>query len=66
MYQVSVGEHNRVMMSLFNNYPRHDPLYAAFLLVGILGIFKAYPTLADPGLFLSMITLFPEIYPCQY
>lgn len=44
---------------------RYDPLYAAFLLIGVLGIFKAYPTLSDPGLFLSMIVLFPEIYPCN-
>jgi phosphatidylinositol glycan class U len=45
---------------------RYDPLYAAFLLIGVLGIFKAYPTLSDPGLFLSMIALFPETYPCTY
>ncbi|KAF8070785.1 GPI transamidase subunit PIG-U [Lyophyllum atratum] len=42
---------------------QYDPLYAAFLLIGILGTFKAYPTLSDPGLFLSMIAVFPEIYP---
>lgn len=45
---------------------RHDPLYAAFLLVGVLGTFKAYPTLSDPGLFVSMIALFPETYPCKF
>jgi phosphatidylinositol glycan class U len=42
---------------------QYDPLYAIFLLYGILGTFKAYPTLSDPGLFLSMISIFPEIYP---
>ncbi|KIJ57936.1 hypothetical protein HYDPIDRAFT_120161 [Hydnomerulius pinastri MD-312] len=42
---------------------QHDALDASFLLVGILGIFKAYLTLADPGLFLSMFVLFPELYP---
>ena len=42
---------------------RHDLLYASFLLLGILGTFKSYPTLSDPGLFLSFISLFPEIYP---
>ncbi|KAG2038899.1 GPI transamidase subunit PIG-U [Suillus americanus] len=41
---------------------QHDPLYAAFLLVGVLGTFKAYLTLADPGLFLSMISIFPEVH----
>ncbi|KAH8119057.1 PIG-U-domain-containing protein [Phellopilus nigrolimitatus] len=41
---------------------QHDPLYATFLLQGILGIFKPYPTMADPGLFLSSISLFPEVY----
>ena len=43
---------------------RHDPLYATFLLLGVIGTFKPYPTLSDPGLFLSLISLFPEIYPC--
>ncbi|KAJ7625394.1 GPI transamidase subunit PIG-U [Mycena polygramma] len=42
---------------------QYDPLYAAFILLGILGTFKSYPTLADPGLFLSTIAVFPEIYP---
>ncbi|KAG8932493.1 hypothetical protein FRC02_001016 [Tulasnella sp. 418] len=42
---------------------RHDPLYATFLLCGILATFKAYPTLADPGLFISMFAIFPEIFP---
>lgn len=42
---------------------QYDTLYSTFLLVGVLGIFKAYPTLSDPGLFLSMISIFPEIYP---
>jgi phosphatidylinositol glycan class U len=45
---------------------RHDAMYASFLLVGILGIFKAYLTLADPGLFPSMFVLFPEVYPCTF
>lgn len=42
---------------------RHDPLFAVFVLLGILGIFKPYPTLADPGLVISLLSLFPEIYP---
>ncbi|KAF8348259.1 GPI transamidase subunit PIG-U [Amanita rubescens] len=42
---------------------QYDPLYATFCLVGILGLFKPYPTLADFGLFISMITIFPEVYP---
>ncbi|KAG6891492.1 hypothetical protein C0992_005630 [Termitomyces sp. T32_za158] len=29
---------------------QYDPLYAAFLLIGIVGTFKAYPTLSDPDL----------------
>jgi phosphatidylinositol glycan class U len=41
---------------------QHDPLYAAFLLIGVLGTFKAYLTLADPGLFVSMISIFPEVH----
>ncbi|KAL5485337.1 hypothetical protein ACEPAI_7979 [Sanghuangporus weigelae] len=42
---------------------QHDPLYAIFILQGILAIFKPYPTMADIGLFLSCIALFPELYP---
>ncbi|TEB38511.1 cell division cycle protein 91 [Coprinellus micaceus] len=42
---------------------QHDPLYALFLLTGIIGAFKSYPTLADPGLFLSMTSIFPETFP---
>ncbi|KAI0927260.1 hypothetical protein AcV5_007840 [Taiwanofungus camphoratus] len=42
---------------------QHDILYASFLLLGILATFKAYPTLSDPGLFLSMMSLFPETFP---
>lgn len=45
---------------------RHDPLFATFLLQGIFAIFKSYPTLSDPGLFLSMLSIFPEIYPCEH
>ncbi|KAG7098359.1 hypothetical protein E1B28_000317 [Marasmius oreades] len=42
---------------------QYDLLYASFVLFGILGIFKAYPTLSDPGLFITMHVLFPEVYP---
>ncbi|KAF8530385.1 PIG-U-domain-containing protein [Hysterangium stoloniferum] len=42
---------------------QHDPLYATFLLQGVFATFKAYPTLSDPGLFLSMFSIFPEVYP---
>ncbi|PPQ87478.1 hypothetical protein CVT25_008214 [Psilocybe cyanescens] len=42
---------------------QHDPLYAVFILLGILGTFKPYTTLSDPGLFLTMFAIFPEIYP---
>ncbi|KAF5322732.1 hypothetical protein D9619_001478 [Psilocybe cf. subviscida] len=41
---------------------QHDPLYATFILLGILATFKGYTTLSDPGLFLSMISIFPEVY----
>lgn len=33
--------------------------------MGVLAVFKPYPTLSDPGLFLSLFSIFPEIYPCQ-
>ncbi|KAH6914415.1 cell division cycle protein 91 [Coprinopsis sp. MPI-PUGE-AT-0042] len=42
---------------------QYDPLFAFFVLSGVLGTFKAYPTLADPGLFLSMTAIFPELFP---
>lgn len=34
-----------------------------YLLLGVLGTFKAYPSLSDPGLFLTMTALFPETFP---
>ncbi|KAJ3553452.1 hypothetical protein NP233_g12640 [Leucocoprinus birnbaumii] len=42
---------------------QYDPLYATFLLLGVLGTFKAYPTLSDPGLFFSALSIFPEVHP---
>ncbi|KIJ49409.1 hypothetical protein M422DRAFT_225095 [Sphaerobolus stellatus SS14] len=42
---------------------QHDPLYATFLLQGIFAALKAYPTLADSGLFITMLSIFPEVYP---
>jgi phosphatidylinositol glycan class U len=41
---------------------QYDPLYASFIILGILGTFKSYATLSDPGLFLSMIVIYPETY----
>ncbi|KAF8342333.1 GPI transamidase subunit PIG-U [Cantharellus anzutake] len=41
----------------------HDPLFATFILEGIIATFKSYPTLSDPGLFTAMYTLFPELLP---
>ncbi|TFY57282.1 hypothetical protein EVG20_g8607 [Dentipellis fragilis] len=42
---------------------QHDPLYAAFLLFGVFAVFKPYATLPDSGIFISMLSLFPEVYP---
>ncbi|CAE6430090.1 unnamed protein product [Rhizoctonia solani] len=42
---------------------RHDPFYAAYLLLGINAMLKSYPTLADAGLFISLMSLFPETFP---
>ncbi|KAE9403676.1 PIG-U-domain-containing protein [Gymnopus androsaceus JB14] len=41
---------------------QHDPLYAFFILTGILSTFKPYPTLSDPGLFMALWGVFPEVY----
>lgn len=41
---------------------RHDPLFMAFLLIGLQAILQPYPTVADATLYLSMIPLFPELY----
>ncbi|KAI0087819.1 PIG-U-domain-containing protein [Irpex rosettiformis] len=41
---------------------QHDLLYATFLMAGVSATFKPYPTLSDPGLFLSLWSLFPETY----
>ncbi|CAL1712897.1 unnamed protein product [Somion occarium] len=41
---------------------QHDILYATYILAGVYATFKPYPTLSDPGLFISLISLFPETY----
>jgi len=56
----------RMCMNSSYLYSRYDPLYASFIVLGILGTFKSYTTLSDPGLFLSMIVIFPEIYQCKF
>lgn len=45
---------------------QHDPLFATVLLQGIFATFKAYPSLADPGLFVNTIAIFPEVFPCTF
>ncbi|CCL99265.1 uncharacterized protein FIBRA_01280 [Fibroporia radiculosa] len=42
---------------------QHDILYGWYLLLGVFATFKSYPTLSDPGLFISMISVFPEVFP---
>ena len=66
LHQISVGRFHLLTSLGCLTMPRHDALYASFLLLGILGTFKAYLTLADPGLFLSMFAIFPEVYPCVF
>lgn len=44
---------------------RHDPFYAAYILLGIIAMLKSYPTLADAGLFISLMPLFPETFTCK-
>ncbi|KAG9123868.1 Pyranose 2-oxidase [Ceratobasidium sp. 392] len=41
---------------------KHDPFYAAYLLLGVSATLKSYPTLADAGLFVSLTPLFPETF----
>ncbi|KAG8727341.1 hypothetical protein FRC12_022594 [Ceratobasidium sp. 428] len=41
---------------------KHDPFYAAYLLLGVSATLKSYPTLADAGLFISLTPLFPETF----
>lgn len=45
---------------------QHDPLFATVVLQGLFATFKAYPSLADPGLFVNTIAVFPELFPCAY
>lgn len=61
---VSIAHFYTRLFKLKGKLVRYDPLYASLVLLGILGTFKAYLTLSDPGLFLSMIAIFPETYPC--
>ena len=42
-----------------------DPLFAVTLLSGITTVFKSYPTVGDTALYLAMLSLHPEVYPCE-
>lgn len=44
---------------------RQDPLFAATALCGFTAVLKSYPTMGDTGLFLSLLALHPEIFPCE-
>ncbi|KAL2913387.1 hypothetical protein HK105_207132 [Polyrhizophydium stewartii] len=39
-----------------------SPLMAAFLLSGVIALFKSYPSIADTAVMLTMSTLFPEVF----
>lgn len=38
-----------------------DPLFMGFVVIGLQCLLQPYPTVADAGLYLSMIPLFPEL-----
>lgn len=42
---------------------RTQPLVVITVLLGIFAIFKPYPSIADAGLFLSMVPLFRHVFP---
>ncbi|TDZ20335.1 Phosphatidylinositol glycan anchor biosynthesis class U protein [Colletotrichum orbiculare MAFF 240422] len=42
---------------------RSQPLVVLTLLLGLFAIFKPYPSVADTGLFLSMLPLFRHVFP---
>lgn len=44
---------------------RSDPFFVLTLLIGILAVFKPYPTLGDSALYWCFLALHPEILPCM-
>lgn len=64
--QVPVSLIAQISMLNPQSTPRHDILYATYILAGVYATFKPYPTLSDPGLFISLISLFPETYQCEF
>lgn len=42
-----------------------QPLFACTALMGILSVFKPYPSVADSALFLGLIPLFRHVFPCK-
>jgi phosphatidylinositol glycan class U len=44
---------------------RKQPLFAVTTLTGIFSIFTPYPSIADAGLYLSLLPLFRHLFPCK-
>ena len=42
---------------------RKDPFLLAFTLIGLVAVFKSYPTYGDVGFYLSMLPLFAHLFP---
>lgn len=45
--------------------PRHDPLFATFLLLGVQAVFKPYPTAGDVGVWMSLGFIFSDYTSCK-
>ena len=45
---------------------RHDPLFMAFMVIGLQAVLQPNPTVADAALYLAMIPLFPELYDSSF
>ena len=45
---------------------RFDPLQAILVLAGIQATFKSYPSVGDTALYHSILSLMPELVPCEF
>ncbi len=43
-----------------------DPMFAVTILTGITAVFKSYPTLGDTALYVALLSLHPEVFPCEW
>ncbi|KAJ3228027.1 hypothetical protein HK099_007308 [Clydaea vesicula] len=52
--------------NLFEATAKYQPLFAIYVLIALTTILKTYPSIGDMGISFGFVTLFPELFRCNY